>query len=357
MTTHELKQLHLDVFSGRSSYIPLLVNVKGPWGGHTDWDQVHDPAKALETFLLHNENTLRMDSDKIPAIGCGFAQIMPHIAFGAQPELTNSGEIAVKAVFSNIDEALEVEPALGGEWFDRTVDHLGYLMDHVPPGVEVMADLHFSPLDVGVMLRGSGFYLDLMAEPDKATLFMNRWLKVLIEHTRLCKEIIGEDKECGLNCRGMFMPGIRVVWDAIVNLQPSLIETMMMPHAAEIRKNFGPVLIHYCTGNDTGGFCAETKHVLRTIQHSKDFLAIDNHNGRESACNGDAELLLQSEMGVITLITSEEVQQVGKLCMEPFFADVPRKNGRPLAFALTVDSVAEGRELFDMWRQQFYSPI
>ncbi len=76
MTTHELKQLHLDVFSGRSSYIPLLVNVKGPWGGHTDWDQIHDPAKALETFLLHNENTLRMDSDKIPAIGCGFAQLI-----------------------------------------------------------------------------------------------------------------------------------------------------------------------------------------------------------------------------------------------------------------------------------------
>jgi len=129
---------------------------------------------------------------------------------------------------------------------------------------------------------------------------MNRWLKVLIEHTRLCKEIIDEDEECGLNCRGMFMPGIQVVWDTIVNLQLSVIETMVMPHAGEIRKNFGPVLIHYCTGNDTGGFYAETKHVLRMLQHSKDFLATDNHNGYESACNGDAEWHQQFFSPVLT---------------------------------------------------------
>ena len=353
MTTLELKQLHLDVFSGRSSYIPLLVDVKGPPAGHTDWDQVHDPAKMLESFLSRTENTLRVDSDWIPGIDCGFAQALPYSVFGASPEQTNWGEIAVKAIFSSIEEALEVEPVLCGGYYERTDYHLRYLIDQVPRGIEVRTDLHFSPLDIGVMLRGGDFYLDLMEKPEKAMLFMNRWLRVLIEHTRLSKGIIGEDMDCGLNARGLFMPGIRVVWDAIVNLQPDLIEKMMIPHAAEIRKNFGPVLIHYCTGNDTGGYVSPTSHVLRTIRHSRNFLAIDNHNGYQSACNGDAELLLQSDIGVVTRITPDDIRRLDELCREPFFATVPRENGRPLAFALTVDSVEEGRELISLWRQRF----
>ena len=245
---------------------------------------------------------------------------------------------------------------LGGEWYDRAEDHLRYLNDHVPPGIGIKTPLHVSPLDTCVLLRGGDFYCDLMEKPEKSMLLMDRCLEVFIELTRRFKGIIGEDMDCGLSPRGLFLPVIRVVWDAIVNLQPALIERMMFPLAAEIRKHFGRILIHYCTNNDTGGCVASTSHVLRTVRNSDDFLSIDNHGGYESACIGDPELLLQSDVGVVTPIEADDIRRLDELCKEPFFATVPRKNGRPLAFALAVDSVEEGRELFDLWRQRFDRP-
>jgi len=92
MTILELRQLHLDVFTGRSSYIRLLVHVKGP-GGHTVWHQMYDPAKALESFMSSGENTLRVDSDLMPGKHSNFSLALMPALFGGRPELGQWGHL------------------------------------------------------------------------------------------------------------------------------------------------------------------------------------------------------------------------------------------------------------------------
>ena len=101
MTLRDLRQLHLDVFSGRSSYIPLLVHVKGP-GEHTVWDQMYDPAKALESFVSSSENTLRVDSDLIPGITSNFTLALIPALFGGLTELEQWGDVKIRAIFSTV---------------------------------------------------------------------------------------------------------------------------------------------------------------------------------------------------------------------------------------------------------------
>ncbi len=359
----KLKQMYLDVFNRKSDYIPLAVKVSPSPSAilptHTPWDIMHDPRKALESFCACEAESLKLDdSDWIPHIESNFIEALLPCVFGGTPEKAEEGRVDIRARFADTRKALEREiddAALErNEYYQRALEHLRYLKEHAPAGIEVLPTRFFSPLDNAVLLRGGTFYEDLLAESELAERFMSKMLDVMITLTKRFKQELGMPEREQVTIRGVNFPGIRISWDSIVNLSPRLIRKFMFPHGEQFAQHFGHVQIHYCTGGagNDGGY-ARSAHVIKTLAECPAFLAIDNWHGYKSAFNGDDALMLQDKIGICTDLSPEDVLHVDQFMQKPFWAQVPRKHGRAITASVTVESIEEGKRLYDIWRNYF----
>jgi uroporphyrinogen-III decarboxylase len=344
----KLKKLHMSVFRGEESYIPLIVNPPCP-GRPSKSDFWQNVTSATEQEAKALIPKVSICSDWIPTINVSLYQnIAVPSLFGANIIHPKDSDPVCKPCFNNIDEACEAGvPAVEG----RIIDNM---FDDFKKAKQVIQNEYFlsfitvtSPFDFALLLLGAEFILNLMTNPSKVLEFLNNLTEISIQLIKIINKESGNIniKEGSLKSRGIFSPGFRLACDAIVNFSKDNIREFVLPIIAKFRENLGPMYIHFCTEP------APSDHILPVLSESDDVIAVDNWQGPEIFIGQDSLTELQSKIAIIGDIDVRKPERMTDFLNQKSIMEVPRKGGRGLIMTSCADNIDDGRRIYNQWRE------
>ena len=341
------KQLHYDVFLGKTNYIPLIIHTpvevnKVP----TLWEMMHNPELALQYAIETNKPKTEYESDYVPFVESNFLECLVPSLFGAKAYESAGGAIDVKPIFSDVEELeyLEVPDLMGG-MMPMALEHLRYIKDHAPEWLTVQISRMLSPLDAAVVMRGGDFYADLMADPEIAKHFLDVLTETTIKVVKLMKDVIGQPYNESITIRGLHFPGLRITNDAIVNLSPAMIQEMYFPCLKKFKLEFEHIMLHYCCTPAPSG------HVLPALAKGDCVTAVDNWQGFQTFFHKEEDML-QDKISICTDISFDTLMNFEDYAKEtPLFSQVRRKGGRGLTITTTAPSEEDARRLWKKWQK------
>ena len=340
------KQLHKRVFRGETDYIPLCVNVTAPEvPRHTNYAAMLDPAKAIFNAENTYANTKEVGSDVVPMVESNFMECLVPSIFGAQTYESAGGLIDAKPFISSVSQMSEINVTdIFNAEMEAAIKHLEYLKANAPEWLYVNHSRPMSPLDYAVIMRGGDFYLDLAMEPELCVEFLRKIADVTIKTTNEFKKIIDQPSDEFATVRGLIFPGIRLTGDAVVNLSPTMIEEIMCPIYREFECEFGAAMLHYCCTPAPSG------HVIGALASGGGINCVDNWQGYRTFFNADCDVAdtLQTDIGICTDITKEQILS-GEIANDIFIT----LKGRPLTCTTHVDTVDEGKRVYEKWQEMF----
>lgn len=335
------KLLHANVINRKTNYVPLLVSVIQPNPKpYTAFDAMRNPEYAIENSNNNFEFTKQIDSDIVPHIESNFMECLVPSIFGSETHCSPGGLIDVKPKFKDIyeTEKINITDIFTGE-MENAIKHLQYLKANAPEYLYLNPTRPMSPLDYAVVLCGGEFYTDLLAEPELALNFMEKIADVTIKTIKYFKQIIEQPlNECA-TVRGLIYPGIRLTGDAVVNLSPTMIKELMCPIYKKFEEEFDKVMLHYCC------LPAPSNHVIDALAIGGSINCVDNWQGYKTLIGKNE---LQTDVSICTDVKSDEITS-GEIWNNPFFT----LNDRPLIVSTRVNTVDEGKQVYEIWRDQY----
>jgi hypothetical protein len=157
-----------------------------------------------------------------------------------------------------------------GKMVDRTLESARRVARALPDDWHVSFPAAASPWDLGQILLGEAFLMELILAPDKSLEFLETLADLYVALNRRVLDVLAEEGKRYVTNRGIPFPGFRVPSDAIVNLSPELIEQFVLPVAERLRDGLGDLCLHYCTEPAPSG------HVLPALLKTDAVLAVDN---------------------------------------------------------------------------------
>lgn len=345
---NDTMKMYLRVFEGKSDYIPLIVKVAGGKPPHTQWESSHDPKLAIDDFFTRCSSTMKVKSDWIPNLESNFIQSLIGSFWGAKKFNANDGSLDIMPILYSSHQGAYGDIDTDNEDMAFALQHLEYLKNNIPDGVTPTMTRFLSPLDNAVVMRGGEFYLELLSEPKAAMDFLMRITNITIETALKFKKQLNDQLKRSVTNRGIYFPGIRLSGDAIVNLSPDMIKSIIYPLFDKIAEVFGSVMLHYCCTPAPSG------HVVPALSDCKSVTAVDNWQGYHTFFDNNETGIAQTHTAVMTDLSSDIVSNPKTLMKDnPFFSDVPRKNGRAIVVTTAVTSIDEGQSIYDNWRNYF----
>ena len=330
-----------DVFSGKSGYVPLGVNLKGAPGGvsYTPAENADDPRKALICAENQWRSARLVESDIVPYVESNFLESLVPSIFGAKVHIAPGGSIDVYPAFEDIygTENINIDNIFNSE-MEKALKHHEYLKKNAPDDVYVTTSRVLSPLDCAVVLRGGDFYMDLLEEPELAEEFMNKIADVTIKVLKELKKAIGQPLNETVTPRGFVFPGIRLTGDAIVNVSAKMVEETFCPYYKMFEKEFDKVMLHYCCTP------APSTHVIGGLIKGGGVIWVDNWQGYKTMVGENTFI---TGMGICTDVAKDDILS-GKLFEDTFFTF----RERPLAASVSVDTVDEGKKVYEIWQNK-----
>lgn len=339
MNILEKIKIHKNVFNNKLAYIPFCVKVaqstKPP---HSVLEAMLHPEKSIEAALAHYENTNKVESDIIPIVENNFLEVLVPSIFGAEIHEAPGGLVDVKPVFKDIKETenINIEDIFVGQ-MENAIKHINYLKANVPDGFYVSPSRPLSPLDCAVVLRGGNFYMELLTEPELSLNFMNKIADVTIKVIKELKRQINQPLDECATPRGLVYPGIRITGDAIVNLSPNMIVEYMSPIFKRFQKEFGKVMLHYCT------LPAPSTHVIKGLLSGGGVDCVDNWQGYKTLLN--KEDYSQDKIGICTDFKFQSIIN-GDFKKE----EILNTKNRPLTVSTFCETVDDGKAAVEIFR-------
>jgi hypothetical protein len=265
--------------------------------------------------------------------------------FGAEVYKSAGGYVDVKPIINDIEQAEGLEVCNGQ--LDMALEHIKYLKKNTPEDIKVTVTRFLGPLDSAVVMRGGDFYLDLLVEPEKSIAFLNKITDLTIKTFKYFNKEINQDHKEQIVGRGLYFHGTRLTGDAIVNVSPDLIKTVLHPIFSRFKEELGGLMLHYCC------LPAPSGHVLPALAECGSVRCVDNWQGYESFFNKKQDGLLQDKVAMCCDFTIEEIESVEKLMEKPLFRDVKRKGGRGLVVMTSTNDIERSKRAYDNWKNYF----
>ena len=349
LSKETIRQRNRDAFLAESDYIPLKIMVPNPDLPKINrWEITMEPDKALEFGLAETRYCRELSTDWFPYLTTYYQDILIPGLFGAELfDGFKDKNPMPKPCFEDIQEVdrFQLEDMdTRSPLMEQALDFHRTLLSQVPEDLEVTAPAVTSPLDYAVNMRGGDFFVDMVIEPERAKRFLALITELIIQKIRLFKDVSNEPDDEYLTNRGLFLPGIRVACDSMVNLSPAMIEEFMSPFFIRMAEEFTRVLVHYCTTPAPSG------HVIGVLKKCPGVFGVDNWQGYRTLFKAEDEEMLQDQLTVLTDIPADKLWEELET---PFFKDVKRKGGRGLIVSTTANTVDEGKCLYDQWQAYF----
>lgn len=344
-----IKQRNREAFLAESDYIPLKIFILNPDLPNINrWEITMEPAKSLEFGLAENKYNRQLSTDWFPYLTTYYQDIIIPSLFGAELfEEYKAQNPMPNPCFENIEQTDQFEldtMNIHMPLMDQALEHHRSLLDQVPDDIKVTAPTVTSPLDYAVNMLGGNFFMDMVTQPERVKRFLALITELIIKKIRLFKEISNEPDTEYITNRGLFLPGIRVACDSMVNLSPDMIEEFITPFFQRMAEEFTHVLVHYCTTPTPSG------HVFDVLRNCPGIIGVDNWQGYRTFFTSQNERMLQDKLTILTDIPADMLWQELET---PFFKDVKRKGGRGLIVSTVVSTVEEGQLLYDQWQAYF----
>ncbi len=330
------KTLHKKFFNREIQMTPALVNVLPGGKGYTYFEARRDPQKAIDNAVARFSKTMEINEFLMPTMESNFMETLIPSIFGAKVYESPGGYVDVKPIFESIydTEKINVDDIFNAEMEEAT-KHLEYLYKNAPDYIYVNPTRPLSPLDSAAIMCGGEIYAALLEEPELSLEFLNKITDVTIKTIKHFKKVINQPLDECANQRGLLYPGLRLTGDAVVNLSPDMIVDIMCPIYKRFQKEFGKIMLHYCTTP------APSQHVIPALIRGGGIDAVDNWQGYESIIN--KEDYFQTELGMCTdlkkaYIFGDEIKNDEFLAFK----------GRPLVLSAWADDIEQGKRIFDI---------
>ena len=331
--------LHKKVLNRELDNKLLAVNVNNGPAPFTTYEAMRNPEMAIQNATNNFKYTKEVGSDILPYVESNFLETLIPTIFGAEKHIAPGGSVDVKPVFGDIYETEKLGNIdIFNDEMEIAIKHLEFLKANVPEYLYVSPSRSMSPLDYAVVLCGGEFYTELYAEPELATAFMEKITDVTIRTIKEFKKIINQPIDECITPRGFLFNGIRLTGDAVVNLSPKMIEDIMCPFYKKFEKEFGKVMLHYCTAP------SPSTHVAPALISGGGVAWVDNWQGYKTLLNESD--YLRTDIGICTDIEKD-------IILSRTIKDIPFYNiKRPLVSSVKCDSIEEGNLIYEIWKKE-----
>ena len=345
----ETRDLYARVFAGEEDRIPLIVTPKSS-SKPTAEELMADPGAAAKRACDRMADKVEVDADWIPSIGLGWFQyITVPSLYGAKPIYLDGSSPIFEPLFESVAEAARADsPALTSPMFDRMTATFDALQEALPEGFYLHFAPTVSPLCIAqFMVPRTDFLEALYLEPDAALTFLMNLTEVCIETIKVIRKKLKAKNLYGMiTNRGIYYPGWRLPCDSLVNLSPEHLRVFALPFLERFGEELGQLCIHYCSKP------APSEHVLPVLCESDHVSAVDTWQGPDAFMGDDAPGRLQSKVALLFDVDLSTPQKMDSfLDWEPV-RTVPRRNGRGIVIHTTAPTAAEGRRIYEAWRER-----
>jgi hypothetical protein len=334
------------VFAGEEDRIPIILTPPCPNAPSRE-ELVRDTGRAVAATAAAFALKAAVGADWIPCVNIAWYQgiVVPSF-FGAEPLYPAGSEPIVKPHFATVRDAVDAGiPRTGGPVLDEMLAVLHKAQQAVPDGFCLSFPPTASPFDLAQLLLGEEYLVALIAEPEETLKFLDNLTELCIQVTDVVKAELGMGAREWITNRGIFVPGLRLPCDAIVNLSPELIRRSVLPVLERFGRKYGRLCIHFCTEP------APSQHVLPVLSESPYVAAVDNWQGPEPFIGETSPAPLQARVAVITDVDVSASEKMTAFLSHSAVRDVPRKGGRGLVVSSPCASVEEGRRIYAAWRR------
>ena len=266
-----IRQKHLASWTWRKDAMPTLaiwVNAPAHREGLT-YDRLLDHQAIFEYQSAVLADTMSIGSDVLPVLPINhFGVALQSSMFGAEltipdVEVTALQNVGpwVKPIFLTAEAMADAQvPPISSGLMPHVIKAVEYYRDNAPDGVTVVTPFRLGPFTLAELLRGPKFYEDLCDHPEQAHHLLSVCADTVIAVEKFLRGLLGQSHSESITNFGIYLPGVRVNDDSLMNLSPSMIREFAVPYFRRIAREFGRTLVHYCsTPSNTG------EHVLHAL--------------------------------------------------------------------------------------------
>ena len=238
-------------------WIPLGIIVNDP--AHTaglSYDQWLEPRPFFEAQARILRDTLTVGSDHMPVMPLNHVgDVLIPTLFGAELFVPSTMAASLQ------DTGATPRPVFGDI---REVDGLGVpaftegcmpafeaiiraWRGWLPPWVQIVTPAPIGPFSLAAELRGTGFFMDIMEDPERSHRLLDLCARVQVATERHLRSITANSSPLWLSGFGVRTLGRRIGDDTIINLSTDHIRAFAVPYIEAIARALGPATLHFCT--------------------------------------------------------------------------------------------------------------
>jgi len=250
---------HKDAYMWESEHIPLGVWINDvKKHNKISYNSTEFYKDLFDRQMEIVNDTVLFGSELVPVLGItnyGIA-IVPSL-FGAKITASSNDVDAVEEmgywvhrIFDKIEDVEKYKlHFIESELFEKVCRHIEYYRDNAPKNYYISDSLD-GPFSIAELLRGSAIYLDMYDKPHYVHKLMGLCTDMIIKCEDVLKTVAGYEKYNGdfPSYYGIWLPGLRLGDDSILNLSKDMIEEFVLPYYEKIALHFNCKLtVHFCT--------------------------------------------------------------------------------------------------------------
>ncbi|MDP7742141.1 MAG: hypothetical protein QGF67_11915 [Lentisphaeria bacterium] len=354
----QIEDRHQNAFAWRrQDYIPLGIWVVNPeYAVDLDYGQWLEPDGFLDYQIKVLTDSLTVGSDLLPVIGINhLGTALLNTMFGAElfvpktaiATLQDNGPTPLQ-LLESIEQVDQMNPPPIDSGLMPQVEQIcRHYREHLPGWVGIDGPINNGPFSTAMELRGSGILMDLIDDPQRCLKLVNLIAATKVEAEHHLRRLLACPVDQFHSQFGIAGPGLRIGEDSICCLSPEMIAQFALPGVLEVlRLAGGSGYIHFCSLDH-----ARYEQIYPVFRDCPDIQVISSQLAFEYYAKHLEEL--RGHLAIESLYApgySYVVETYGSFTA---WADefVPRfKNESGLVLYFQVDSVDEGRAIWDRWQ-------
>ena len=335
---------------------PLAIWVNSPSRREgLTYDRFFDYGRIFEYQCAVLDDSLSIGSDLLPVLPINhFGVAAAASMFGAElivPDVpvTRLQDVGpwIKPVFQSAEAMMDAQtPDVRSGMMPHVIEAVEYYRDNAPPGVTVVTPFRVGPFTLAELLRGPGLYEDLYDRPEAVHHLLSVCADTVIATEKHLRRLLGQPERESITNFGIYVPGVRVNDDSLINLSARMIREFASPYLRRIAKEFGPLVVHYCSTPSNHG-----EQVVQALVEDDDVIGACTQLGiafhRKLAGELRGKLAIGSGYGDSIRHCCAEYNGLAGWAEAVLGAAQPTTG---LLLHTEVESVEEARRMWDAWR-------